>query len=418
MNKNLKKFIAVTMAFCSASAVLSTKNFNVSREGVIAAYASDKSSLNLENISLSTGKVDFSSSKTSYKVYLNKAVKNIDIKATPEGSDKKVRVTINDESVSSDDNYKDNFKLSVGENVFKIKVENKNDESLSKTYTLTVYRGIDENGEDIEQDLYLEHLTINNKEIALSKDKKIYDYKVAADVKEVKLSIEPEQDYYTVKINDDEYESEEIIKKTITLSEGKNEIKIKLTDGEDEEKKQRTYTINVYRGVDIPASSTTNTNKGTESNAAASNAAAGNTGTASSGNANSNTSGTTGSQSTTAQISQNGKWQQNSTGKWYYTDSQGNVAKNAWFFVQADGTMATGWMSFGGNWYYLNDNGTMATGWLSNGGKWYYLGADGAMRTGWNEINGKWYYLNSDGSMALNTTIDNYKLGSDGAWIK
>ena len=60
----------------------------------------------------------------------------------------------------------------------------------------------------------------------------------------------------------------------------------------------------------------------------------------------------------------------------------------------------------------------MATGWLSNGGKWYYLGSDGAMRKGWNEINGKWYYLNSDGSMALNTTIDNYKLGSDGAWIK
>lgn len=413
MNKNLKKIIAVTIAFCSVSAVLNSKNFNVSGKGIIAAYAADKSSLNLENISLSTGKVDFSSSKTSYKVYLNKSVKSIDIKATPEGSDKRVRVTINDESVSSDDNYKDNFKLSIGENVFKIKVENKDDESLSKTYTLTVYRGTDENGEDIEQDLYLEHLTINNKEITLSKDKKVYDYKVAADVKEVKLAIEPEQDYYSVKINDDKCKNEEIIKKTITLTEGKNEIKIKLTDGEDEEKKQRTYTINVYRGVDIPSSSTTNSNKVTESNASSSN-----TGTVSSGSANSNTSGAAGSQSTTTQISQNGKWQQTSTGKWYYTDSQGNVAKNTWFFVQADGTMATGWMNFGGNWYYLNDNGTMATGWLSNGGKWYYLGSDGAMRKGWNEINGKWYYLNSDGSMALNTTIDNYKLGSDGAWIK
>ncbi|WP_294405721.1 N-acetylmuramoyl-L-alanine amidase family protein [uncultured Clostridium sp.] len=412
MNKNLKKIIAVTIAFCSVSAVLNNRNLNVLGEGITAAYASDKSSLNLESISLSTGNIDFSSSKTSYKVYLNKAVKNIDIKATPEGSDKKIRVTINGESVSSNDNYKDNFKLSIGENVFKIKIENKDDESLSKTYTLTVYRGTDENGQDIEQNLYLDYLTINNKEITLSKDKKIYDYKVKSDVKEVKLVIEPEQDYYDVKINNDKCKNEGRIKKTITLNEGKNEIKIKLTDGEDEEKQQKTYTINVYRGIDVPSANITNIHNGTESNVEANNA-----GTSTSGSENLNPSVTIESQLTT-QISQNGKWQQTLNGKWYYTDSQGNVAKNKWFFVQADGTMATGWMNISGNWYYLNDNGIMETGWLSNGGKWYYFDSNGVMMKGWNEIDGKWYYLNSDGSMASNTTIDNYKLGSDGAWIK
>jgi hypothetical protein len=34
---------------------------------------------------------------------------------------------------------------------------------------------------------------------------------------------------------------------------------------------------------------------------------------------------------------------------------------------------------------------------------------------GWKQIDGKWYYFHSDGSMAVNTTIDGYTIGSDGA---
>ncbi|ETJ28951.1 Surface protein PspC, partial [human gut metagenome] len=67
------------------------------------------------------------------------------------------------------------FKLSVGENIFKIKIENRDDESQSKTYTLKAYRGTDENDQEIEQDLYIDYLTINGKEMSLSKDKKVYD---------------------------------------------------------------------------------------------------------------------------------------------------------------------------------------------------------------------------------------------------
>ena len=413
MNKNIKKIIAMTLTLCAVSAVCGVKNLNLSGEGTVAAFASDKSSLNLESISLSTGKIDFSSDVTSYKVYYNKAVKNIDIKVSPEGSDKRIRVTINDESVSSDDSYKKNFKLSVGENIFKIKIENRDDESQSKTYTLKAYRGTDENDQEIEQDLYINYLTINGKEMSLSKDKKVYDYKVDKDVKEAKTVIEPDQKYYTVKIGDNTYEGEESIKKTFTLTEGKNEIKIKLTDGEDEEKKQRTYTLNIYRGVDIPTSSTT-TNNNTTSTGNTTTNTGNNTGT----NNSTSTGTTNSSSSTTNTVSNSGKWQQNSAGKWYYVDSNGNAAKNKWFFVQGDGTMATGWVSFGGNWYYLNDDGTMATEWLNNGGKWYYLGSDGAMKTGWVQLSGNWYYLYSDGTMASNTTIDSYKLGSDGAWIK
>ena len=36
----------------------------------------------------------------------------------------------------------------------------------------------------------------------------------------------------------------------------------------------------------------------------------------------------------------------------------------------------------------------------------------------WVEWNGEWYYLYSSGAMAVNTTIDGYKLGVDGAYVK
>lgn len=34
---------------------------------------------------------------------------------------------------------------------------------------------------------------------------------------------------------------------------------------------------------------------------------------------------------------------------------------------------------------------------------------------GWKQIDGKWYYFYADGTMAVNTTIDGYTIGSDGA---
>jgi len=60
----------------------------------------------------------------------------------------------------------------------------------------------------------------------------------------------------------------------------------------------------------------------------------------------------------------------------------------------------------------------MQTGWLLDGSTWYYLQANGAMKTGWLLDNGTWYYLNANGSMATNTTVDGYKLGANGAWIR
>ena len=60
----------------------------------------------------------------------------------------------------------------------------------------------------------------------------------------------------------------------------------------------------------------------------------------------------------------------------------------------------------------------MSSGWKQLGGKWYYLDADGSMATGWRQTNpGQWYYLNPDGSMASSTVINGYQLDASGVWV-
>ncbi|MBW6410279.1 N-acetylmuramoyl-L-alanine amidase family protein [Clostridium weizhouense] len=123
-----------------------------------------------------------------------------------------------------------------------------------------------------------------------------------------------------------------------------------------------------------------------------------------------------------ATISGNG-WNMLSDGNWQYISSGNkalgwNFIDGRWYFMDALGTMQRGWVTSNGSWYYLNYSGDMATGWKLLGDKWYYLRDDGKMLTGWVDDMGTWYYMYSDGSMARNTTVDGYKLGSNGAWIR
>ena len=68
--------------------------------------------------------------------------------------------------------------------------------------------------------------------------------------------------------------------------------------------------------------------------------------------------------------------------------------------------------------YYLQADGTMKTGWKKIKSKWYYFDDSGAMVTGWKKINGNWYYLKKDGTMAASEYIDGYYLDADGVWRK
>ena len=115
----------------------------------------------------------------------------------------------------------------------------------------------------------------------------------------------------------------------------------------------------------------------------------------------------------------------NLSGTWYYLNGSGAMQtgwlndNGTWYYLQSSGAMQTGWLNDNGTWYYLQSNGAMKTGWLNDNGTWYYLQSNGAMKTGWLEdTDGNWYYLQSNGAMAKNTTIDGYRLGSNGAWIR
>ena len=94
-------------------------------------------------------------------------------------------------------------------------------------------------------------------------------------------------------------------------------------------------------------------------------------------------------------------WVKNDSGHWLY---------------YKNGKALTGWQTIGTLRYYFNGDGVMHEGWKQDAdtGKWYYWTSAGAA-IGWREIDGKWYYFGEDGSMAVNTTIDGYEIGPDGA---
>lgn len=107
-------------------------------------------------------------------------------------------------------------------------------------------------------------------------------------------------------------------------------------------------------------------------------------------------------------------WQRDNKG-WWIKNSDGSYPRNEWKFVN-------------NSWYFFDSQGYMFIGWLNISGSWYFLNTDegsnnGKMVTGWRAVSGKWYYLStatdgSGGKMLLNTTIDGYRLGADGAWVK
>lgn len=84
--------------------------------------------------------------------------------------------------------------------------------------------------------------------------------------------------------------------------------------------------------------------------------------------------------------------------------------------IVIDPAAAGGWgQNDAGKWLYYEDNKPV-TGWKQIDSTWYYFDAAGLMQAGgWREIGGKWYYFFPDGAMAVNTKIDGYEIGPDGA---
>ena len=379
--------------------ILNTYKIKVKYTGSDSSSSSDSSAddyddIYLDKITIDGDDVNISESEVNYSYNVASDVDEVTIKAVPEDEDEDT-VEIDGNDVDSSDKYKQTVSLDKGENKIEIKVTNDNDDE--RVYTLKINRGTSTSNTtstttaDDYDSIYLDKVSVDGNTIELSKSKINYSYKVASDVNEVIVRAVPEdEDEDTVEVNDDEVDSSDKYKKTVSLVKGDNKIKIDLTNQDDEE---RIYTLNITRGTSTADTTTTTTAVSSPSTA---------------------------TDVTPAKVSQ---WVQ-TNGVWRYNDATGNAVKNSWiqnYYVQADGSMATGWLSNNGGWYYLGTDGAKKIGWQTVNGVWYYLDSsvDGKMKIGWmKDTNGKYYYLNSDGSMAHNITIQGYKLGSDGAWIK
>ncbi|MDR3593453.1 cadherin-like beta sandwich domain-containing protein [Clostridium sp.] len=364
----------------------------------------------LDSIDLSKGDISFLKQTTSYDINVDSSVSEIKITAKPE--DESDRVRINGDVVYSSDNYKKTVSLDEGANQIKIKVTDDKDEQ--RTYTLNITRGDASNTQD---DIYLDELKISDGSIDFSKDTNDYNVDVDDAVSKLTIDATPEDDNYVVAINGTEVNSDDNYENEVSLSKGKNTINVVIKDELND--KKRTYTLTVNRGQ---AQDTQNTNTDT----------------------NSNTNATTNPKS---------KWVQTSAG-WQYYDENGNIVKNSWtldktnnkwYLVDANGIRLSGWQYTNGKWYMLDStNGDMKTGWYkeqttaqsgtntntsadtttSNNTtqieKWYYLNADGSMKTGWLNDNGKWYYLDQNGQMKKGWVIDSnskYYLDTDGTMV-
>lgn len=300
-------------------------------------------SIYLENIDLNKGDITFLKQRTTYDIKVASSVEEIRIEAPPENDSDRVR--IDGSIVDSDDSYRKTVSLKSGKNEIKIKVTD--DKDNQRTYTLNITRGSSSNNQD---DVYLSNLSLSEGEIDFSDEDTSYDVNLSEDTSSVRICAEPEDEEYLVTINGVEVNSGDDYEKKISLSKGKNTIKVAVEDEVND--KKRTYTLNINRGQ-----GSTNTDDATDTS------------------------------------DKKEGWVQTEAG-WKYKDANGNILKNSWLFdkevgvycyLNGEGLRVTGWFKDKDKWYLLDNKGAMLTGWQYTGGKWYYLETSGAMKTGWHK---------------------------------
>lgn len=167
----------------------------------------------LKNIKLSSGKISFDKDTLEYKVTVGYNVDKMKIEATPNSAKSKVTINGNED-------------LSVGDNVFKIKVEAENGKVT--IYSINVVRK--EQGQEISNNNNIKSITIKNHSIDFKSN--VYKYTIKANEDELDLTITLDDENATYKI--------------IGNSELKNgsEVKIKVTAENGDEK---TYTLVVKK---------------------------------------------------------------------------------------------------------------------------------------------------------------------------
>ena len=359
------------------------------KRGNSESITSKKGDVYLESLSLSDGKINFSPKKDWYDINVDSDVSTIVIKAKPDDTEGE-KAYINGCIVNSDDDdFKKKISLVKGRNIVTVSAENEFDEIRS--YTLCITRGGSENNSQVQDDIYLEYIDLDKASINFNPKVTEYDLNVNQSIDKLVIQAEGEATTDVVKIDGDVVDKSTNFKKTVNLNKDKNQIKLRVVNDE----LQRTYTLNIVRGEE---------EKSTVNNTI---------------NLNNNLDNVSDNLKTNQWVNVNGKWQ--------YNDVAGAPVKNTWFYdknygqtyyLDNDGNMAIGWILYNNKWYYSDYSGKKQTGWNLINDKWYYLDSNGVMKTGWINLNNKWYYLYPSGEMALKTTVDGFKIGTNGYWIK
>ena len=416
MQKNAKRIIGAALAINALSAIIPASSSNLMMTEVQAASeygitnlklckTSGSKTITLYEDSDYEDSVKFKKSRTKY--YAKTDSSSVNVRVTEEdGYETKIFKT----SSSSADAFDPEEKISIKSGTTTLYVRTYKDgefdednvkDNVVKEYKVYVKKvsSLDEDDDDDDyDDIYLDDLTLTYKDddidFDFEEDKSTYNIEVKNSVTYVKVCAEPEDEDYSVRINGSTVDEDDDWEKKVNLEEGKNTITVKIKYDGDE----RVYTLNITRKA---SSSSSNTD-------------------------NDNSNNTTDSNNGTSTVKAN-QWV-TVNGKWQYNDASGNPIKNTWFYdrgygqtyyLDAQGNMVTGWLYKDSQWYYLDNSGAKRTGLQLVGGEWYYLDSAGVMKTGWlKDLDGKWYYLKESGKMARNETINGYKLGSNGAWIK
>lgn len=413
MSKFIKHTITSTLILCSAFTVMTSFNFGNVELLSSKAYASEyKGAANGELSELKLyrgsgselqlrksyyGDETYLSSARDYYVELNGS-EGIEVKAEVKGKGYVVKVF---DSAAKDAEGKDpgdfikvdstNTNLYIrtykSEEDYRNAYDEKNVTKCIKTYVIHVKKPNLDSDEELNAEYaYLKSIYLSDGNIDFTKKKFEYDVYVNENVEELTLRVKPDSSDFSVDINDKSVDEDNDYETTVNLNKGKNVVEIKVESNDD----KQTYTLNIYRQKEqVVNTSNNNINNGTVQN----------------------TLGTRNS------------WQKLGE-KWQYIDGTGQSLKNKWWFdvksgnsyyLDSEGYMKTGWISYNNKWYYANSNGEMQTGWILDGGSWYYLNKGGVMVTGWaKDTDGKWYYFDESGKMLSNTTIDGYNLNSDG----
>ena len=253
MNKNIKRIIALTLtisAFSVISAITPGTSLNITTKPVYASSYSPSNgelksltvkSTNGDTLDLRDGyngsTVKLNEDK-DYYVKLTDDSDGIKINATVEDEDYIVRIFTSDKADATGIKPGDEISLGKGNTTLYVRTyeslseyrkakDTKKDVTICKEeYTINVMKTTASSYEDNTQDsIYLGNIELSKGDITFLKQRTSYDIDVDSSVSEIKITAPPENTGDRVRIDGSVVDASDNYRKTVSLDNGKNEIK-------------------------------------------------------------------------------------------------------------------------------------------------------------------------------------------------